>query len=177
MKLRMRITVVLILVLAAFSACNLGNMYARGSGYGVLVDFEENQFKTEYLEKYSDSLFVLFPEYQVPDSLNKPILIKYPQENKTDTTYNYPSREYLVCYYLPSYPREIYSVQWIGTNGFWIREVKDLDNNIHFVEYRDTKKVSEKKKKHFKERFLKEIYSKLDSLIAHSSESNEARLR
>ena len=173
----MKIAVQLIIVILTISSCDFGNLYEPGSGYGVLVSFEDNRFKTEYLERYSDTLFKYFPEYQVPDSLNNPILINYPQENRTDTTYKYPSREYLTCYYIPTYPREIYSVQWSGTNGFWIREVMDIDNNIHYFEYRDTKPVSEEDKKRFENRFLKEIYYKLDSLIENSVESKEALLK
>lgn len=156
-----------------------GLNFGAGSGYGILVNSDSirltQQYKTQYLERYADTLLEKFPEYRIPDTINVPTIENYPQENRTDTFYNYPGYLNDICFYIASKPREIYCIQWHnGGSGFYIRTVEDLDNYIRYEEYSHQEPVSVEQKKRIEKRFMKEIYAKLDSLIQHSQEYDSA---
>lgn len=159
-----------------------GHNFGGGSGYGILVDSDSitltQKYKTEYLERYADTLLKKFPEYRIPDSINVPSFIEYPEENRTDTFYYYPGYLNDICFYIASKPREIYCIQWHNSGtGFYIRTVEDVDKNIRYEEYLNRELVSVEQKKRIEKRFMKEIYAKLDSLIQHSQEYDSALYR
>jgi hypothetical protein len=162
----------LLLSLSLFSC----NWYGAGSGYGILVisDSTADKYKTSYLERYADTLLKKYPRYMIPESINRPILMQYPQENRTDTIYEYPGAINDICFFLPDPPREIYFIQWQGGTGFWIREVRDVDRMLTYVEYSGRPPEPDTLKKRIEKRFMKEIYSRIDSLIVASPEYDSA---
>jgi hypothetical protein len=165
--------ILFLIIGAMLSSCN---WYGAGSGYGVLVysDSTAHKYKQSYLERYADTLLQKYPKYRIPESINRPTLIEYPQENRTDTVYNYPGPINDICFYLPDSPSEIYFIQWGGGTGFWIREVEDLDNKKRYVAYHDKISVAEEEKIRIEKRFMTEIYHKIDSLISISDERDSA---
>lgn len=177
----MKVGLLLLSLLLFFilQSCLDGSSFSPGSGYGSIVEADaiESKFKSAYLIKYTDTLLNKYPEYIIPDSLNDPILIHYPQENRTDTTFKYPDHFLVdVCFYFSDYPREIYFIQWGSGSEYLIREVENLETGIHYQVYPDSPTISNKEKQRIKSRFHAEIYSKIDSLISMSPEYKEALL-
>jgi hypothetical protein len=91
-----------------------------------------------------------------------------------DTVSNYPGDRGDICFYLPSRPREIYFIQWGGGTGFAIIKVQDLDNHLWYSDFNEGERILEWERKRIERRFMKEIYFKLDSLIAHSVDYDSA---
>ena len=52
-----------IFAFAFVRSCNNGFGYQAGSGLGSLVDIDKEKYKSEYIEKYVDTFFKLYPQY------------------------------------------------------------------------------------------------------------------
>ena len=108
-----------VLIFLFIRACNNGDLYQAGSGLGSVTRIDKYKFKSEFYEKFSDSLFSKFPEYKVP---------------KDDPSlYMTQGYEFLgmTKFYFNKTPKEIYCVQWQGID---VRMAYNLEDNKEIIE-------------------------------------------
>lgn len=103
-------------------ACNNGFGYQAGSGLGSLVDIDNEKYKSEYIEKYVDTFFKVYPRYKATaDDVAKQMTSGYEFLNLTNIYFN-------------TYPREIYCVQWSGTGFISVRFAYNYEKGEEVIE-------------------------------------------
>ena len=150
------------LVTSFIESCG-GFYYEAGSGVGSLVDIDKEKYKTEFLEKYTDSFFKTFPQYKPTQADSGNSLI-------SDSSVFMPS----IFHFLKN-PNEAYCVQWNGTGFISIRYAYNYDRNELIIENTRTKTVvADSEKLRIEKRFRSEILGRIDSVISKSKDSSIA---
>jgi len=155
--------IILIAVISLVRACNSGFGYQAGSGLGSLVDIGHEKYKAEYLKRYADTFFRLYPQYKVPNG--------DPSEYVA-TSYDFLD---MTKFYFNSNPQETYFVQWEGTGFISVRFAYDYRTGQQVLENpRNKVFVSEKEKERMTNRLRFEILDRIDSIIAASKDKDSA---
>lgn len=130
------------------------------SGIGSLVDIDEEKYKDEYLMKYVDTFFKIYPQYKpVPGDLAKSMTSGYEFLNMTNIYFN-------------KYPRETYCVQWSGTGFVSVRFAYNYEKNEEVIDNPEANAiVPQQEKERMAKRFRFEILDKIDSIISKSKDS------
>ncbi len=141
-------------------SCDKGFGYKAGSGLGSLVDIEKEKYKSEYIEKYVDTFFKIYPRYKpLPGDLAKSMTSGYEFLNLTNI-------------YFDTFPKETYCVQWSGTGFISVRFAYDYEKNEEVVENtRANAIIADSVKQRMTKRLRIEVLDKLDSIISKSSDS------
>ncbi len=154
--------VCLVFVVIFIRSCKNGELYQAGSGVGSLVDIDSEKYKSEYLQKYADSFFKLYPKYKLSEE----------QEKERASTTEVLD---LTNIYFAENPREIYSVQWSGTGFISVRFAYDCENFRDITEnVRMNSIIADSVKERMTKRFRKEVLDKIDSIISKSKDSTVA---
>lgn len=154
--------VCLVFVVLFVRSCNNGELYQAGSGVGSLADIDSEKYKSEYLQKYTDSFFKLYPRYKLSEEQQK-------QRASTSEVLD------LTNIYFPESPREIYSVQWSGTGFISVRFAYNCENSEEITEnIRMNSIIADSVKERIAKRFRMEILDKIDSIISKSKDSTVA---
>jgi hypothetical protein len=154
---------VIALIIVFVRACNNGFGYQAGSGLGSLADIGNEKYKHSFLKKYSDTFFVIYPEYRVPAS--------DPTERMT-SGYEFLD---MTKFYFSETPKEIYCVQWEGTGFVSVRFAYNYETGVEVIENRREKVyVAEDEKERIAKRLRVEILDKIDSIIARSKDKDSA---
>jgi hypothetical protein len=151
---------VAIFLIMFVKACNNGFGYQAGSGLGSLVDIDEEKYKSEYIEKYVDTFFKVYPRYkpQAGDLANS-MTSGYEFLNLTNI-------------YFDTYPRETYCVQWSGTGFISVRFAYDYEKGEEVIENsRANAIVADSIKQRMTKRLKTEVLSRIDSIISKSADS------
>jgi hypothetical protein len=154
--------VISVLFFLLIRACHNGDLYQAGSGLGSVTRIDKYKFKSEFYEKFSDSLLSKFPEYRVP---------------KDDPSF-YMTQGYeflnMTKFYFNKTPKEIYCVQWQGID---VRMAFNVDDYKEVIENsRNNVFVPRDEKDRMRKRLQTEIIDKLDSMITNSVYKDSARL-
>lgn len=154
---------VIIAIVWFFVELNRGFGYKAGSGLGSLVDIDNEKYKHEYVAKYLDSFFKVYP-YCMRDSGDyiKPMIRGYEFLNLSNI-------------YFRTHPRETYCVQWSGTGFISVRFAYDYENGIDvFENERAGALIADSVKQRMTTRLRTEVLDKIDSIIAKSADSTVA---
>lgn len=159
------ITLVILLVLGIFAilfvrSCKNGFGYQAGSGLGSLVDIDKEKYKSEYIEKYVDTFFKIYPQY-LPASgdLAKSMTSGYEFLNMTNI-------------YFDERPRETYCVQWSGTGFISVRFAYNYETREEIIEnVRANSTIADSIKERMTKRLRIEVLNKIDSIISKSKDS------
>ena len=152
-----------IFVFAFVRSCNNGFGYQAGSGLGSLVDIDKKKYKSNYVEKYVDTFFKVYPQY-LPTSgdLAKSMTSGYEFLHMTNI-------------YFDKYPRETYCVQWSGTGFISVRFAYNYETGQEITEnVRANSVIADSTKLRMTNRFRVEVLSKIDSIISKSKDSTIA---
>lgn len=155
-------TILPVLIIIVVVLCGLAyfvHEFAKGFGgnIGSITCVDDHQLKDEYLNTYIDSLYLYYPELQVPDSI-------------VSKDANYKALDYehlsLSKFYFSEAPIEIYYVQMNGT-CMNIRFVYDpIKKQVSGVFRGDPKdKIKKRKIERIVKRFELEVMEKLEKLI------------
>ena len=152
-----------IFVFAFVRSCNNGFGYRAGSGLGSLVDIEKEKYKSEYIEKYVDTFFKVYPQYlPTPGDFAKSMTSGYEFLNMTNI-------------YFDKYPKETYCVQWRGTGFISVRFAYNYETGEEVIENVRTKSIiADSTKKRMAKRLRVEVLDKIDSIISKSKDSTIA---
>ena len=144
-------------------SCNNGFGYQAGSGLGTLVDIDKEKYKSEYIEKYVDTFFKLYPQYlPTPGDLAKQMTSGYEFLNMTNI-------------YFDKYPRETYCVQWSGTGFISVRFAYNYETREEVIEnVRANSIIADGVKERMTKRLRTEILDKIDDIISKSKDSTIA---
>lgn len=150
-------------IVSFVKSCNNGFGVQPGSGIGSLANIEQGKYQDEYIEKYVDSFFKIYPQYKpVPGDLAKSMTSSYEFLKMTN-------------FYFEKYPRETYCVQWRGTGFISIRFAYNYQKNEEVIDNsKANMQVSSDEKRRIKTRFTNEILNKIDSIISKSKDSSIA---
>lgn len=108
---------------------------------------------TATTSQFADSFLTKFPNYKVPAGLND------------DWNYDHLN---IKKFYFKKHPEELYIVTFDGE--VMIRAVKDLEKNIEYLKMRTTENYpSDRDGERIRQRFEKEIFKPIDSLIRSSN--------
>jgi signal peptidase I len=142
------------------------NSMQPGSSIGSIVNIEKEKYKDEYLKKYSDTFFKIYPQF-------KPL-----QDDRAKFTFAGYDFLKITYFYFNKTPRETYGVQWSGTGFVSIRFAYNYDKNEAVIENSNTDSIiSVKERNRMSIRFRKEILDKIDSLITNSRDSSIAIMK
>ena len=151
---------ILVFVFSFVKSCNNSFGYQAGSGLGSLVDIDKEKYKSEYVEKYVDTFFEVYPQYlPTPGDLAKSMTSGYEFLNMTNI-------------YFDKYPRETYCVQWSGTGFISVRFAYNYETREEVVEnVRANSIIADSVKERMTKRLRTEILDKIDSIISQSNDS------
>lgn len=152
-----------IFVFSFVRSCNNGFGYQAGSGLGSLVDIDKEKYKSEYIEKYVDTFFKVYPQYlPTPGDLAQSMTSGYEFLNLTNI-------------YFDKYPRETYCVQWSGTGFISVRFAYNYETREEVIEnVRANSIVADSTKERMTKRLRFEVLDKIESIISKSKDSTIA---
>ena len=155
-----------IFVFSFVRSCNNGFGYQAGSGVGSLVDIGDDRYKCEYMQKYVDTFFKIYPQYRpTAGDLAKNMTSGYEFLEMTNI-------------YFKKYPNETYCVQWCGTGFVSVRFAYNYQTNQEVIEnVRANSIIPDSEKERMTKRFKNEVISKIDSIISKSKDSLIAILK
>lgn len=131
-----------------------------GSSIGSIVNIEKEKYKDEYLKKYSDTFFKVYPQF-------KPL-----HGDRAKSTFEGYEFLKITYFYFNKSPRETYGVQWSGTGYVSIRFAYNYEKNEAVIENSNIDSIIlVKERNRISLRFRNEILDKIDSIISNSSDS------